>query len=129
MPFPRYLNASTIAKKSCKKDNYTKLCYIGGKTNPENMEKMIDILLSTYNGELYLREQLESLVSQSEQEWILYIRDDGSTDGTLNIIHDFCSRFPSKIQLLADDFGNIGVIKSFELLLRSSRHEYIMFCD
>ena len=49
---------------------------------------MISILMATYNGERYLREQIDSILAQSEQNWILYIRDDGSTDSTPQIIHE-----------------------------------------
>ena len=46
-------------------------------------EKTIAILLATYNGEAYLREQLESIVRQTYKDWSLYIHDDGSSDSTL----------------------------------------------
>ena len=53
--------------------------------NNLNKAGMIAILMSTYNGERYLREQIDSLLSQTNKDWILYIRDDGSTDGTVLI--------------------------------------------
>ena len=58
---------------------------------------MIDILLSTYNGGQYLREQLDSLLAQTCQEWELYIRDDGSSDITLSLIEEYCKEYPEKI--------------------------------
>ena len=47
---------------------------------------MIAILMSTYNGSMYLKEQIESLIKQTFMDWVLYIRDDGSTDDTRDII-------------------------------------------
>ena len=47
---------------------------------------MVAILMSTYNGERYLREQIDSLLNQTYKDWKLYIRDDKSTDGTVSII-------------------------------------------
>ena len=47
---------------------------------------MIDILLSTYNGEKYITQQLQSLFDQTVDDWTLWIRDDGSTDNTVAII-------------------------------------------
>lgn len=44
---------------------------------------MLHILLSTYNGERYIIDQLESIFNQTCQEIRLYIRDDGSTDSTI----------------------------------------------
>jgi glycosyltransferase involved in cell wall biosynthesis len=55
-------------------------------------EPRVAILLSTYNGARYLREQLDSLLAQSHREWTLYWRDDGSTDATVAILQDFAGR-------------------------------------
>ena len=55
---------------------------------------MIDILLSTYNGGCFLREQLDSLLAQSYTDWRLYVRDDGSVDGTLERIREYCEQYP-----------------------------------
>lgn len=73
----------------------------------------IFILLSTYNGEKYLKEQIESILNQDEVEVSLVIRDDGSTDDTIKIINSFNSE---KIKLIAGQ--NVGWKKSFFSLLR-----------
>ena len=49
---------------------------------------MITVLLSTYNGERYLREQIESILRQEGVEVHLFVRDDGSTDSTLSILDE-----------------------------------------
>jgi glycosyltransferase involved in cell wall biosynthesis len=90
---------------------------------------MIEILLSTYNGEKYLEEQIQSIVNQTFTDWILTIRDDCSNDDTLKIIQGFCNKFPEKIFLKNDNFENAGTIKSFYNLLVNSTKDYIMFCD
>ena len=46
----------------------------------------IAILMATYNGEKYLREQIDSILCQTNKDWTLYIQDDGSQDTTLEII-------------------------------------------
>ena len=48
----------------------------------------VNILLSTYNGEQYLKEQVKSIRDQTYLDWQLLIRDDGSTDGTVEIIQE-----------------------------------------
>ena len=53
---------------------------------------MLAILLSTYNGERFLREQLDSLFNQRYSDFTLYVRDDGSTDTTVDIIHEYQTR-------------------------------------
>ena len=52
-------------------------------------EPRVAILLSTYNGERYLRAQLDSLLAQSHDNWTLYWRDDGSVDASVAILEDF----------------------------------------
>lgn len=54
----------------------------------------ISILMATYQGERFLKEQLESFHSQDFHHWDLYVSDDGSTDGTLKIIRDFSATHP-----------------------------------
>lgn len=88
-----------------------------------------DILLSTYNGEKYLRQQIESIIAQDYTDWRLLIRDDGSKDGTLDIINGYCQQYPGKIELLQDGKGNVGCTKSFEALMYASDAPYLMFCD
>lgn len=89
---------------------------------------MVEILLSTYNGEAYLEELLDSLMAQTYQDWSLTIRDDGSTDSTIDIISEYQHKYGEKITLM-DGRKNIGTIKSFELLLQQSIAEYVMLCD
>lgn len=54
----------------------------------------ISILFCSYNGELYLREQLDSIIGQTHENWKLYISDDGSSDNTLKIIDDYKAKLP-----------------------------------
>ncbi|HXP53094.1 MAG TPA: glycosyltransferase family 2 protein [Bacteroidia bacterium] len=89
----------------------------------------IDIVLSVYNGERYLSQQLESLLHQDHQNWQLIIRDDGSKDGSVNLINKFIRENPGKAQLVQDQLGNIGYSASFIELLKHSTANYIMFCD
>ena len=89
---------------------------------------MIDILLSTYNGEKYLEQQLQSIIEQSCADWHLIVRDDGSTDQTLCILDKFAKQDP-RISVFTDEKGNIGALRSYEELLKKSESDYVMFCD
>lgn len=91
---------------------------------------MIDILLSTYNGDCYLSQQIDSILNQTIDDWHLYIRDDGSKDQTLSIIQQYVNNYPNKITWINENAViNIGCIKSFEELLSYSKSGYFMFCD
>lgn len=89
---------------------------------------MIAILMSTYNGEKYLAEQIDSIINQSYQDWTLFIRDDGSTDNTNVIIDSYTKKVP-KIKRIASEESNLGPAKSFMKMLQLVDAEYYMFSD
>lgn len=88
----------------------------------------LSILLSTYNSEAFLKEQINSIISQTEKDWILYIRDDGSSDNTIFLIEDYC-KLHDNIILLKDKLHNLGAKNSFMKLLSDVESTYYMFCD
>lgn len=88
----------------------------------------VDIILATYNGEKYLGEQIESLLSQSYKNFNLYIRDDGSKDRTPEILEDYAKR-DSRIQIIKDKLGNLGPAKNFEALVGATTGQLIAFSD
>ena len=55
------------------------------------VDKMISIAMATYNGEKYIREQLDSILAQTFQNWELIISDDSSTDSTVKIIEEYAN--------------------------------------
>jgi rhamnosyltransferase len=91
---------------------------------------VINILLASYNGEKYIADQLNSIINQTYTNWQLYIRDDGSTDNTLNIIKKY-QQTDLRIHLITDELGNLGSCQNFSALMNSIKNEnkYIMFCD
>lgn len=90
---------------------------------------MIEILLATYNGERFLGQQLDSLFAQTYQDWTILVRDDGSTDKTLDIIRFYQQKHPQKIILVQDSNKNLGPRGNFSILLERSSAPYVMFCD
>jgi len=92
------------------------------------IEKRVQVLLSTYNGERYLRPLLESLLSQEYRNIEILIRDDGSSDGTVRLLEEYALRC-KKVKLIKGE--NLGVIRSFFELLRLSSPDvdYLAFCD
>jgi glycosyltransferase involved in cell wall biosynthesis len=92
------------------------------------MDTDIDILLTTYNGERFLREQIDSILAQTETGWKLTLRDDGSTDGTLEIIRQYVRDHHGRITLMNDN-EHVGACQSFSRLLEQSTAEHMMLCD
>lgn len=90
---------------------------------------MTEILMSTYNGEAYLREQLDSILAQTFSDWRLLVRDDGSTDSTPAILAEYAERFPDRIRIVSDGLHNLGAMRSFEKLLGGSTADYVFFAD
>lgn len=89
----------------------------------------VAILMSTYNGEKYLEEQVRSIINQDYENWHLYIRDDGSKDNTVNLIKNFV-KYNSKISLLDESNSeNLGITESFMRLLARVNADYYMFSD
>lgn len=92
-------------------------------------EDRIDILLATYNGERFLAEQLDSLVTQTHSNWRILARDDGSADGTLEILRNYKSRLGDKFEIIEDGRGNLGGTGNFSTLMEASTAPYVAFCD
>ena len=88
----------------------------------------VAILLSTYNGAKYIKYQIESILNQDYKSWDLYIRDDGSTDNTIQIIKRY-EKCHKNIHLVKDSNPHRGVRDSFLYLLSIINSEYYMFCD
>ena len=72
--------------------------------------KTVTVLVSTYNGQKYLSKQLDSLISQVGVDMKIIVRDDGSSDGTRQILRNYAQTY-SNIQLLFED--NCGAEESF----------------
>lgn len=86
------------------------------------------ILLASYNGEKYIKEQLDSIINQTYKNWKLVIRDDGSKDETVTILNKY-EKKDERIKILRDDKGNLGFLKNFEELLFNAKEEFVLFSD
>ena len=89
----------------------------------------VTILLSTYNGEQFLVEQIKSIQEQTYRDWQLLIRDDGSTDGTRAVIEDFCRKDDRISFINRENPQNLGVIQSFHSLLQYQDSDFYFFSD
>lgn len=87
----------------------------------------VAVLLSSYNGEKFIREQIISILNQKDVLVHLHIRDDGSSDSTLSIISNLKEEFPNQIFLHDYENKNIGIRNSFEYLMNETKNEYEYF--
>lgn len=90
---------------------------------------MIDILMATYNGAKYVDKQIDSILNQTYTDWKLYIRDDGSNDGTKEILQYYESKYPDKIIVVKDSKKGLGAKGNFTELMKYSKSKYCMFAD
>lgn len=102
------------------------------------MASSLAVLLSTYNGERFLAEQLDSLLRQTRQDFIVVARDDGSSDGSRRLLEEYAARHPDRFHLLPNAPDNLGACASFALLMQAAldrsaelglESAYLMFCD
>ena len=87
----------------------------------------VDILLATYNGERFLKEQIESILTQTYRNFRLLISDDCSTDRTWNILNYYAG-LDNRI-LIHRNERNVGIVNNFEFLLKQVQSEFFMFSD
>lgn len=87
----------------------------------------ISVVLCTYNGERYLRQQLDSLLGQTRLPDEIIAQDDGSTDHTLDILREYACRHPD-FRILQNR-GEHGVNPNFFSALRQATGDLIAVCD
>ncbi len=93
-------------------------------------KRKLAILLATYNGAEFLKEQLDSLFSQQEKEWDLIISDDCSKDNTPAILREYAERYPEHVFILENEISS-GSSKNnfFRLMQKADDYDYLMFSD
>ena len=86
---------------------------------------MISVCMATYNGGKFIREQLESILSQLPPDAEIVIADDGSTDDTLQVVESLKEQ---RIRVLPAE-KHLGVIYNYERALQASKGEFIFLAD
>ena len=91
-------------------------------------DAVITVLLAVYNGEKYLRAQIDSLLDQTVGNINIVVRDDGSKDRSPDIIAEYASRLPDKISVITGEPTG-GAATNFSEMLGRVDDDYIMFAD
>lgn len=95
-----------------------------------NHPSKVSVLLATFNGARYLSEQMDSLLAQEKcRAAEIIVRDDGSSDGTLDVIRRYSTLHPRLIRILEPDGRRLGPKRSFATLLAEATGDYVAFCD
>lgn len=89
----------------------------------------IDILLATYNGAAYLPEQLASLAAQTFTDWRVILRDDGSSDGSPDLVRRWAEAGGHRLVVIEDGRANLGAKDNFAALIAASNAPYFACCD
>lgn len=100
----------------------------------EYSDKTVAICMATYNGEKYIEEQIQSIIDQTYKDWVLFVRDDGSTDDTVEKIQRIIRREKKEnIILINSDVSGGSAKKNFAAIHTYVKEkysfQYYMFCD
>lgn len=91
------------------------------------MRERVHIVLATYNGERFLREQMESVLAQTYENITVEVCDDGSTDGTEAIVREYETQ-DERVKLHLNPH-NLGYVKNFLEGVKRCTAPYVMLCD
>ena len=89
-------------------------------------DKKVAVIMSTYNGEKFVREQLDSIINQTYKNVEIVVRDDGSSDNTVAIIKEYQQ---TNKNITLHEGKNLGFIKSFFELLKLVDADYYSYAD
>lgn len=88
----------------------------------------VDVLMATYNGAEYINLQIASVLAQSHRDFRLLVRDDGSSDGTVQLIQEWARR-DVRVSIVSDCLGRLGSAGNFLALLKESTASAVLFAD
>ncbi len=90
---------------------------------------VIEVLLATYNGARFLREQIDSVLAQQDIDLRILARDDGSGDETPSILKEYAAQHPDRFRVIPTDTPTGSAQRNFHQLLLASTADYVAFCD
>ena len=103
------------------------IVYLCPKIAKRMGKKTVSVVMCTYNGEQYLREQLDSILTQSYPPYEIIIQDDCSTDGTIDILHEYAKSFPQVKVFL--NKHNLGFNNNFKSAVMRATGDYVAISD
>ena len=114
-----FLSAERVREQSCREQ---------GSGASSSSRPRVSVAMGTYNGERFIRQQLESIAQQTLLPCELVVRDDASTDGTLTIVEEFASHAPFPVRIHKNDV-RLGYPDNFMQAAILTNGDWIAFCD
>jgi glycosyltransferase involved in cell wall biosynthesis len=105
-----------------------KLSSGNGCTEVPRAMSTCDVILAVWNGRNYLPAMLDSLLSQTTSDFNVLVRDDGSTDGSLDILETYKSKFDGRLSIIAGPPTG-SATANFAILMRETKADYVLFAD
>jgi glycosyltransferase involved in cell wall biosynthesis len=102
---------------------------VGLETGGLSNQPIVEILLAAYNGGRFLREQIDSILTQDYVNLRVLARDDGSSDETVNILNEYANRFPDRFRVMPPSPATGSARENFILLMRESSAQYVCLSD
>ena len=96
-------------------------------TTTPSESPLVSVIIPVYNGERYLSETIESVISQTEKNWEIIAVNDGSTDHSQALLEEFAKRDPGRIRIIS--VRNGGVSRARNIGVSAARGIYIAFLD
>lgn len=93
------------------------------------LEPLVSVIVTSYNYERYISQTLDSLLSQTYSNFEVVIVDDGSTDGSVNLIASYVASHSNVRLLTHERKANKGLIASMRLALANAHGDYVAFCE
>ena len=93
------------------------------------MRKSLEIHMATFNGEEFLPASLDSLLDQTDGDFVLKIRDDGSKDSTLDILELYRPRFGERMHILRDRDPSGSAKANFSRILENCESDFVLWAD
>jgi glycosyltransferase involved in cell wall biosynthesis len=94
-----------------------------------SISPVVEVLLATYNGGQFLRAQIDSILSQDYENLRVLARDDGSSDDTVAILHEYEKQFPDRFHVVLPSEATGSAKENFLQLMKASTSEYVCFAD
>lgn len=93
----------------------------------------VDVIMATYNGQTYVREQIDSILKNQGNKVVLHIFDDGSSDDTMNILREYQNLNPNQVEVYQNE-RNLGLTLNFltgiqQVMEMHQEATYFMCCD
>jgi glycosyltransferase involved in cell wall biosynthesis len=87
-----------------------------------------DVILAVFNGQAYLPQMLDSLLSQTTRDFNVLVRDDGSRDGSLEILENYRGRFDGRLSVIPGESSG-SATANFAILMRETKADYVLLAD